>query len=446
MTKTTRRKISFGHTHAPQSDPVDFGPPPARTHRIQGWSHPYSMMLILYGSMIVAALINDSPAAIADGLYRILTSRSVLVTDYMAVGGLGASLVNAAVTGIFSIFLLRSMKVNPNGSIMMALWLTAGFSMMGKNLVNMWPLIFGVHLHALWKREPFMRYALVVLLSATLSPVVSGICFYTQLPVALRLPLGILLGVACGFVFPAVSSFCVRVHSGYNLYNLGLAGGLLSTFIVSALSAVGIPMERQLFWSTEYTTRMEIYICLISLFLLISGVICSVRDKKGIVVYRRLLHHPGRLVTDYYLLYGDHVYINMGLLGLLGTAVVRLLGADLNGASMCGIFTLIGFGAFGKHLRNVWPLMTGAVLCACINVGNRTSPDNTLAILFSGCLAPVAGEFGVIAGIVTGFLHVNTITHIGFLNSGLNLYNNGYAGGLVAMLVVPILLSLRKEL
>lgn len=441
-------RISFGHKSSPPPPMPDMGPPAGRTHRISGLTHPYSMMLLLYGSMIALALLLESPVQIARGLYQILLARSVLVTDYMDVGGIGASLINAATTGIFSVLLLRRLKVNPNGSIIMALWLTAGFSMMGKNLLNMWPILLGVYLHAWWKKEPFMRFALVALLSATMSPVVSGICFHPQLAAAVRFPLGIGMGILCGFVFPAVSSFAVRIHGGYNLYNLGLAGGLLSTFVVSGLSAFGVSMERELFWSSRYTDVTELYMLVVSIWLIATGILCT---KKAASVspgrlYRRLLRHPGRLVTDYYLLYGDHIYLNMGLLGLLSTAVLRIIGADLNGATLCGIFTIIGFGAFGKHLKNVWPVMAGALVCAFVNQGDFTSPGNAMAILFCTCLAPVAGEFGAVAGIVTGFLHVNTITHIGFLNSGLNLYNNGYAGGFVAMLVVPVLLFLRKEL
>lgn len=446
-TAHTTGRISFGHKSSPPPAPHEAGPPPGRTHLIKGWSHPYSMMLILYGSMILFALAMDSPARIAEGLYRILMARSVLITDYMDIGGIGASLINVATTGIFSVFLLRRMKVNPNGSIIMALWLTAGFSMMGKNLLNMWPILLGVYAHAMWKKEPFIRFGLVALLSATMSPVVSGICFHPQLPFTVRIPLGLCLGILCGFVFPAVSSFSVRIHGGYNLYNLGMAGGLLSTFVVSGLSAFGVSMERELYWSTEYTNILELYMCLVSVFLIITGIVCTKKTlAETLGIYRKLLKHPGRLVSDYYLLYGDHVYLNMGLLGLLSTAVIRLTGADLNGATLCGIFTIIGFGAFGKHIKNVSPIMAGATICAFMNMGDLTSPGNSMAILFCTCLAPIAGEFGVAAGIVTGFLHVNTITHIGFLNSGLNLYNNGYAGGFVAMLMVPVLLSLRKEL
>ena len=35
--------------------------------------------------------------------------------------------------------------------------------------------------------------------------------------------------------------------------------------------------------------------------------------------------------------------------------------------------------------------------------------------------------------------------NIGYLHGGMNLYNNGFAGGLVAAVLVPIIESFRKE-
>jgi hypothetical protein len=127
--------------------------------------------------------------------------------------------------------------------------------------------------------------------------------------------------------------------------------------------------------------------------------------------------------------------------------VVLLLGGDLNGPTLSGILTMVGFACFGKHLRNVIPVMIGAFIGTLFNVGDVTSPVNMLAILFCTGLAPIAGQFGIVWGIVAGFLHVNFASHIGDINmnQGLNLYNNGFAAGFVALLLVPIITGLRRE-
>lgn len=403
---------------------------------IKKLQNPYNVMLAVYALFIVAAFLHDSPSKILDGSIKIFTSRSVLVTDYMAVGGFGACLLNSALVGIISLMFLKGLKLSPNGSTIMAMWITAGFSMMGKNLYNMFPILFGVYLYSKYKGESFKNFALVTLLSATLSPVVSGFTFHSELSLPIGILIGVIMGIVAGFIFPAVTAFTVRVHGGYCLYNLGFAGGLISTFIVSAMASLGLPMEREMLWSRSFDTEGYILMFVISIYLMILG---SITDGKfKMVDYGKITRHIGKLVTDYYLLYKHNVYFNMGLMGFVSTALMLAVGANMNGASMCGILTIIGFSAFGKHFFNSIPVMLGAIICTYTNLWDPSTPMNTMAIQFSSCLAPIAGQYGPAVGILTGFLHVNTITHIGFLNSGMNLYNNGYAGGFVALLLVPI--------
>ncbi|MDR2940602.1 MAG: DUF1576 domain-containing protein, partial [Clostridiales bacterium] len=126
--------------------------------------------------------------------------------------------------------------------------------------------------------------------------------------------------------------------------------------------------------------------------------------------------------------------------------VAEIFGLDFNGPVIGGIFTIIGFGAFGKHIKNIYPVMGGAILAACFNTEPHASGSNSLAILFSTALAPIAGQFGPIAGFICGFLHVLLVSSVGSLHQGLNLYNNGYAAGFIALIVVPIISALRKDI
>ena len=68
-----------------------------------------------------------------------------------------------------------------------------------------------------------------------------------------------------------------------------------------------------------------------------------------------------------------------------------------------------------------------------------------LAILFSTCLAPIAGQFGSLIGILVGIVHINIVSNIGYIHGGLNLYNNGLAGGFVAMILIPLITTFKKE-
>lgn len=401
-------------------------------------------MLGIYGLFVLFAFVMDTPQNIVEGLYRISTSRSILITDYIELGGIGATFVNSAIVGCASIFLMVRNGIKPNGAIIMAIWLTTGFALFGKNIFNMMPITFGVWLFAKYQKQPFMNYALVALLSASVSPVVSEITFLGAFSFPVGVLLGVLLGIFAGFVFSPISSHTVSMHMGYCLYNMGVAGGLIATFVVSVMRSLGVEIQPVTIWNSSYNFELAIFLYIISAILIVAGLY-----KAGILntIWRmkRILKQSGRLVSDFYIVYKESVYVNMGLLCALSTTILLLIGADLNGASIGGIFAIAGFGSFGKHPRNVLPVIAGAILSTYFNRWDPTSPANTLAILFSTCLAPIAGQFGWLWGVIAGFIHVNMATNIGAINSGLNLYNNGFAGGLVAMLLVPVIMALRKD-
>lgn len=84
----------------------------------------------------------------------------------------------------------------------------------------------------------------------------------------------------------------------------------------------------------------------------------------------------------------------------------------------------------------------GVYLASFTKTWNIYQPSPMLALLFSTTLAPVAGEFGVVAGIVAGYLHSSVALNVGIVYGGMNLYNNGYAGGIVAIFMVPVIHSI----
>jgi hypothetical protein len=131
--------------------------------------------------------------------------------------------------------------------------------------------------------------------------------------------------------------------------------------------------------------------------------------------------------------------VNMGTLGLLAWGYVMAVGGELNGPVLGGILTAIGFAAFGKHPRNGWPIVAGVVL-ACLLFGrDLAAAGPILAALFCLTLGPIAGEFGWKVGLLAGFLHFVMVERTGAWHLGVNLYNNGFAGGLTATLLVAVI-------
>ena len=400
---------------------------------------PYALMLSINIGFLAIAFILDSPAYIFEGFLRIITSRVILITDFVAVGGIGATFVNAGVVGILSIVMLLRGDAKPSGATIMALWVTAGFAFFGKNVYNMIPLTVGVWLFSRYKKEPYTNYSLASLLVATLSPVVSDFSFLGVLPLPIEMTIGIVLGVAIGFIFPAVSAHMVRMPSGYDLYSMGFAGGLISMILSTSLRSMGRDIESVSVYSTGNNLPLAIILFFVSAVLICGGLFSEGGPKANFEKYKKFHSHTGRLITDFYFLYKNSIYINMGILCAFATAVTLAIGAELNGISIAGIFTMVGFACFGKHMKNVVPILIGAVLSAYLNVWDFTTPANVAAILFAAALAPLAGQFGWIWGIIAGFLHVSVAMHVGELSGGMNLYNNGFAAGFIAMILLPII-------
>lgn len=410
---------------------------------LKNYYPPYIILSILYLFFIIFAFLLDSPSEIFNGLKSIIFSSDILITDYMEVGGIGAALVNAALTSLLSLLLLIIIGIKPNGSTIMSLWLMTGFSFLGKNIFNIWPIIFGVYLFSRYQKEPFLNYILVALLGTSLSPVVSQISFFNSEYTILSIILGILVGVVVGFVLPPIASHSIKAHNGYNLYNIGFASGLLATLLMSIMRGFGINLDSRLIWHSGSNKILFILLLICCIFLIVIGIIQGNNNK---INFKNINKQTGRLISDFYILFKESTYINMGILGILATCYVILIGGDLNGATICGIFTIIGFGCFGKNIKNTIPIIIGATIAAIFNVNEVTSPSLLLSILFSTTLAPICGKFGWKYGILAGIIHVNIVANIGYLHGGLNLYNNGLAGGFVAMILIPLITTFKKEI
>ena len=124
---------------------------------------------------------------------------------------------------------------------------------------------------------------------------------------------------------------------------------------------------------------------------------------------------------------------------MLATTYLLVVGGDLNGPTLGGVLTIVGFGAAGKHLMNILPIFAGIYIGAFTKVWHITDPSIQLAALFGTALAPFAGRYGWGAGILAAFIHMSVVLNVGGLHGGLNLYNNGFSAGIVAMILLPVM-------
>ena len=116
--------------------------------------HPHSrydkMFPYLWGFaalLAAAGFLLDSPANILAGLKTIVLTEDALITDYVLVAGPGAAMVNSALVSAITICVLYLSKDVLNGMTLVVMGLMAGFSLFGKNFVNIWPILLGTWLY-----------------------------------------------------------------------------------------------------------------------------------------------------------------------------------------------------------------------------------------------------------------------------------------------------------
>ena len=68
-----------------------------------------------------------------------------------------------------------------------------------------------------------------------------------------------------------------------------------------------------------------------------------------------------------------------------------------------------------------------------------------IAILFSAALAPIAGRYKIIPGVIAGMLHVAIVPLCAVFQGGIDLYNNGFAAGFAACIIIAIIEAFKEE-
>lgn len=395
------------------------------------------VIFIIFGFSI------DSFNNIVNGMINIIKSPSVLVSDYIEIGGMGASFINAGLMLLLSSFIAEINKTRVTGGLVSALFTVVGFSFFGKNLINSIPLMIGVYLYCKYKKVDVSNYMHIMFFVTGISPIVSLFYFGLNFSLWIGLILGTLIGILIGFIIIPIASSMISFHDGYSLYNVGFSIGIIGLVFAGVLRM----FDREIPEISTIYTGSDLYPTIFFSTLSIVFIIYGLIKNKGLKDYKDLMSKSGRLVTDFTVSYNKYlVILNVGILGLISILYVKICGGIINGPIISGMMTVMGFGVFGKHPRNVIPVILGVFIASKLNKYEPSSTSSILIALFSTTIAPIAGEYGILAGIFAGFLHKAVATNVGFIHGGINLYNNGLAGGLVAGFLVPIFRNLKERI
>ena len=415
------------------------GPEPPRRYR------KLFLCLWVFTALLAAVgFLLDSPRGIWEGLVRIVTVEDALITDYVLVAGPGASLVNSALVTALTLLVLQLSRAVPNGMTLVEVGLMAGFSLFGKNLLNLTPILVGSWLYAKVRREPWGSCAGIGLMATALAPVVS----YIAIDNGWGNPFwGAVVGLVLGFVCPPLAAYTYRVQNGMNLYNVGFSCGLLALICVPLMTSLGADPVMRYHWATGYDRLFALLLGVLCLGLILAGLFFAGKPVWAAWAgYRLLLRTSGRAPSDYLRMFGAApVLINTGVNGLVSTGFLLLVGGDLNGPTVGAVITIMGFSAFGKHVRNILPVMAGVVLGGAVMQWSLDDPAVQLACLFCTTLAPISGYFGWPYGVLAGFLHSSVVLYTSSPVAGMNLYNNGFSGGLIAIVLFPIITAIARR-
>ena len=241
-------------------------PPPTLTD-----TQRLGLVAVLALAFTVFGLAMSGPTDTLDGLRTILFARDTLITDYVELGGIGAAFVNAGLLTLFAASVYWRCGAAVGGGSIACLMLVLGFALFGKNLLNVWPILGGVWLYARFRGEPFAAHLNVAFFGCALAPVTSEILFSTSLSPWTSVPLGIVTGLAMGFIMPPVAAQLFRAHNGYTLYNMGFTAGLIGTLVVAIYMSYGFVPVPVFIWATDQTMTLAPFLLACFAAMMVAG-------------------------------------------------------------------------------------------------------------------------------------------------------------------------------
>ena len=388
--------------------------------------------------LMILAFAIESPQSLVSGMMTILVSPSQLFTDYMEIASVGSTLLNVAIMLGISIYSYKKLEIPLNGTVIGSLGMLAGFSFFGKNLFNSIPFMIGVWIYTKVTKQNYRNYVIVGLFGSALGPLISFLAFSGVLPQGWSILLAYILGIFIGFILPQLSTQFLGFHQGFSLYNVGFTAGIIGMVVLGFMNAFGIEVETRTLASTQ--SPLILYQLLIGfcVILIVTSFYLHFKKKEK-YHFKLLLKLSGRLPSDFVEMTNlATVTLNMSIIGFILLGYVLMNGGQLNGPIVGSIIGVMSFGAFGNQVKNTVPVLVGIMIGSYLTGVEPTSTSALIAAIFGTTLAPVSGYYGPFAGMIAGFVHITLVSHVVVMHGGLNLYNNGFAGGFVAAVLVPI--------
>ena len=389
----------------------------------------------------VVAFLVSSPSEIFGGLMNLIISPQSLTSDTIAIAGIGGAMLNAALCGIMAALVIKLSHAKITGTSIAAFCLGVGFAFLGVNILNFAVLILGSYLFSVFDKKPFAEYANFSIFSGAVAPIVSEMLFgkYLQLPLIASIPAGLLAGIVIGAAFPIVCRHTSALHKGYDLFNAGVAGGFIAMAFFGLYKNVILKIAKQEFamnslFGGKFNKELLLF-SIPALLIFLAGVILN----KGFKGYGKLLSESGHQ-ADFLDKYGlGVVLINFGLVYMVVLAYFELSDFQWTAAAIASLLGAAAWAGAGSHPKNVLPILIGYALFSLLTGTPLNNTTLTIGVGYATGLSPVSGKFGILWGILCGFIHAAVVFNTAAVHGGFCLYNGGFTAGLVCVVMVPVM-------
>ena len=403
-------------------------------------------------AFLIGAVCMPDRGAMFTGLWKIISNPSKISTNYFAVGGYAATLLNMGLVCAICLGLYCIPGAAANSGSTLAFLLTAGFCSWGINVLNVWPTFLGVAIYCLVKKEKLSANVNAMLFSTGIAPLITELLVRYPGETVAFTPVGaalaLVVGIAIGFLLPAGMAFSPTVHKGMDLYSAALPVGMMAFFLQALLyktQGVALPAAPGA-ETLQVASRMGVNIFCGTVFGLsvIFAFILGCRPKD----YWHLLTGQGP-VTSFTAKYGNAPFLmNFGIYGLFILGYYNLIGGTFNGVTFGIIFCMVACCNSGSHPGNVWPIMLGYVVSSFLfgwisklTGGDFTGAVNAQAIMVGLCyangLSPICSKYGWFWGMLSAMMHYVLVTSVPTLHGGYCLYNGGFTAALICLILVP---------
>ncbi|MGL5540843.1 MAG: DUF1576 domain-containing protein [Erysipelotrichaceae bacterium] len=400
---------------------------------------PFTILALL--TIVLGFVFTPHWETLLGEIFDVVTHHGLLISDLMAIG-LGGSFVNTGLIVLLLLAILRFFKSELNGIDIAGLLTVFGFAFFGKTLFTIWPPFIGVLLMAAIEKKRMKDVLPIAMFATAAAPAVAVFINSFSFAGWSSLLIATLIGIGIGMATLHMSGYVKKLHDSLILYNVGFTLGFVLIFVFSLAKAFGLNLSKH-DGVILNSVQWELILLLILIFglLMIYGLWEAHSDEHFSVL-------KTKETCDYVVRFGyGETLFNVGFLGLFSTLYVLAMGGTINGPVMAGIFTVAGFGAFGKSIRNIWPLMLGVTLTTFVTKGSGalSQVGPIITALFVTGLAPVTKRYGILVAIFFGFAHDIIVANTAILHGYMSLYNNAFAMGLVSMILLPFMSQKHKS-